>query len=487
MKATESRTRAKKDETDSLPRSAAWGHKATASSSSAIIITSSSTARTPRRGTNQRQQQQPRIGPASTEFRRKGSTATKAPSQTSSRPPTPAGVAGLPLRPSSPAETKPSRTKKEHQAESPAPSNTTESEKDSQGATSPVVEPQSVDPLPLPVPSAPPGLPAVPPGLSAPPGIPLSARAPRPGTASPQTPILSSQTSYQMSNTARSLLDDVKARREMPAVYIQSPFPDLDRTLQNLTGGDGAFGSFTFNLDTKLAAGDDGDDPEVPDFDLEAKTPFIGTYMDAFPALRPSGSASTFAPPGLPYPHNPSRSIYDPLAIRPSKADTQSTGGSSYVGSFNPFGENSDEANTVSSSRPSSIDDDTMRRVSRFGFARGRQGSATSCPLNVSSPLSISSTSVNESTHMYYNSADVSHSPAPSQWSLQGYNQPGSNMASPQVPNVQAQPSNYLPASGRFQPFESGVSEAQLRDFIQSSREKASALRNTTGRRLLFV
>lgn len=299
-----------------------------------------------------------------------------------------------------------------------------------------------------------------------------------------------------MSNAARALLDDVKARRDQlaPSISTQSPFPDFDRTLQNLTGGDGEFGGFSFNLDPKLA-GDGAESTEsLPDFEIEARTPFTGTYIDAFPALRSPAqvAASPFiAPPGLSYPHNPTRSIYDPLAVRPSQIETQSIGSSNYMGSFNPFADGSEEA--TGPLRRGSTEDDSPRKVSRFGFARGRQGSATSSPLHASSPLSHSA-SFNDSTHTFYNSTDFSHSPAQSQYSMHGYQQPGSATGSPLVQHAQAQqhvqpPPDYLPQS-RFQPFDSGVSEAQLRDLIQSSRERGvsyNGMRSSpTGRIFLF-
>ncbi|KAJ7581348.1 hypothetical protein C8J56DRAFT_833364 [Mycena floridula] len=491
MKATESRSRKKGEEADGLPRAAAWGHKPVVPAPAPSVPVaapnpaSSSTAnRQARRtaGTRQPRNTETRTPTTRAGHDRKNGSIAKSQASTS-RPSTPAGP-NLPARPPSPVEVKPARQKRESlpkPSQSPAPSATADSEGDSQDAspTSPDIRPQSTDPASS-VPSAPPGLPAFPPGLSAPPGISLPGRPPRPDTASPQTPLLASQTLYQMSNAARALLDDVKARREAPPLNSPlSPFPDLDRTLQALSGADG--GGFSFNLDQKLA-GDDATSESLPDFDLEARTPFMGTFMDAFPAVRappPPG----FAPPGLAYPHNPSRSIYDPLATRPSKMgsmDTQSSSSSSYAGSFNPFGEGGEEAQQ---SRQGSIDDESSRKVSRFGFARGRQGSATSSPLHVASALSVSTS--NADTNHLYNSNESTHSPAQSHWSLQGYQQPGSNMASPLVSHAQANlmPSNYVPAQSRFHPFDSGVSEAQLRDFIQSSRERESsynAVRNNS-------
>lgn len=350
-------------------------------------------------------------------------------------------------------------------------------------------------------PTLPPGLPAVPPGLFAPPGIPSPSRPPRFETASPQTPLLASQSSYQMSTAARALLDDVKARREsvFPTAMGLSPFPDFDRTLQTLSGGDG--GGFSFNLDPKLAGGDADNLPPLPDFEVEANVPFRGSYIDAFPALRtPSASASPFvAPPGLPYPHHPNRSIYDPLAVRLSPAaglDKPVSGGSSYNGSFNPFADGSEEPSVPSPSplrRPqhSPLDDDSSRKVSRFGFARGRQGStAASSPLHLSSPLS------NNSADLQYHPPNegLPQTPAQIQWSNHAqqdyaYTQAGSATVSPLIQHATqtAYPQQQHP---RFQPFGSSVTEAQLRDLIQSSRDRAhtsyDSNHNTTGKNILF-
>lgn len=421
---------------------------------------------------------------------RKTTSTTKAPSQaSSSRPSTPASSL-VPPRAITPAESKVARQKKDTvppplPPQSPAPSTAVDSDQASgsqEFATTPEVQPTSSPQLSLlRVPDVPPGLPVVPPGLSAPPGIPSPSRPPRFETASPQTPILASQTSYQMSTAARALLDDVKARREstLPTSVGQSPFPDFDRTLQTLSGGDGA--SFSFNLDPALA-GNDVNQP-LPDFEVEANTPFHGTYVDAFPALRtPASSSPAFmAPPGLPYPHHPNRSIYDPLAVRPSSVPTLEkpvNGNSSYMGSFNPFADGNEDPSppAVSPLRKSQYppsDDDTSRKVSRFGFARGRQGStATSSPLHAPSPLGHS----NGDVQSFYNSTDgPPQSPSLSHWARQdqGYGQPNSAMGSPLVQHMQPA---YTQPQTRFQPFESGVSEAQLRDFIQSSRDRANNL-----------
>ncbi|KAK7449634.1 transcriptional repressor general negative regulator of transcription subunit 4 [Stygiomarasmius scandens] len=487
MKATETRTRtvltSSKSELEGLPKSAAWGSRPV------HVSTSISSSTTRRRGGPSgtsggvRQSRPTESRPSN--VRTQDKKVSKAPSQaSSSRPSTPAPLppasASLPPRPASPAvvSTPPPKQRKvtPPSSESPAPS-AVQSEPEAPSSPPETVPPPPSDSVQSSVPSAPPGLPAVPPGLSAPPGLPPP-RPSRVSTASPQTPLLAYQTSYQMSNAARALLDDVKARREAPLPAVtQSPFPDFDLTLKNLTGGDGTSGGFTFNLDPKLA-GDDANVESLPDFEAEARMPFVGSFTDAFPGLRPGGpvsSAPFMAPPGVSYSHSSSHSMYEPIALR--SLTPQSTGsGSNYTGPFNPFADSTEDIPSSSSSpaKHNSLDDDS-RKVSRFGFARGRQGTSVA-----SSPLQISSTLSSNSNELIYNHPpprELHHSPALSQWSMHsrqdlGYGQSNSNMASPLVSHAQVQPA-FSQHQPRYQQVDNGISEAQLRDFIQSSRDQA--------------
>ncbi|KAG5646702.1 hypothetical protein DXG03_002692 [Asterophora parasitica] len=511
MKTTESRARtvvAKKgEEQDGLPRAASWAQKPISAQPSMApnttqILGSLPTTRQPRRTPIVRQPRSTPAATSSTTDRDRTTTArpstqevkavpaTKTSSQASSRPATPASVVPRVASPET-KETKPTRPKREAVPPPPSPSPEPAPQTDVPDSGPPSVVSPSPAPRPgstdsVAPPTLPPGLPAipaVPPGLSAPPGISSPSRPPRVETASPQTPLLPSQSSYQMSNAARALLDDVKARREsaLPASTGVSPFPDFDRTLQTLSGGD--TGGFSFNLDPKLAGADSNGLSTLPDFEVEASTPFHGSYIDAFPALRSPAASSTpfMAPPGLPYPHNPKRSIYDPHAVRLSPSIEKQTPGSSYMGSFDPFADASEEAPGLSPSplrRPqySPLDDDSTRKLSRFGFARGRQGStATSSPLHVSSPLSTNS---NEGQSFYNPMDALSHGFSGAQWSGNarqdyGFTQTSSGTSSPLVQHA-ADPT-YSHSQSRFQPFDSGVSEAQLRDFIQTSRNRAQS------------
>ena len=385
-------------------------------------------------------------------------------------------------RPSTPANNKPTRQKQASPSipvppRSPTSSVTVESDPGtgSQGAP-------SLSPAPS-TPAIPPGLPAVPPGLAAPPGL------PHPGGRGPP-----SATSYQMSSQVQALLNDVKARREstLPSIGA-SPFPDFDRTLQNLTEVDGKFGGFSFNLDPKLAETEVEDDaPQFP----EATSPFHGSFMDAFPALRASAH-----PPGLNFPH-PQRSIYDP---HNSPVPSQASPAPSYTGTFNPFAEGSESDSAAATRRPALGDD--SRKMSRFGFARNaRQNgnlSSTSSPLISPTPLSPSESVGLGQQHLL--GAGSGELGPPSQWpsyqhhahSIHSHNV--SAASSPLVPHAQAQIQGpmyqHLPSTSRFQPFDqgTGVSEAALREFIQNSREqqqqRANAARNAAlvGRRPLLA
>jgi CCR4-NOT transcription complex subunit 4 len=383
-------------------------------------------------------------------------------------------------RPSTPANSKPTRQKQASPSipvppRSPTSSVTVESDPGSGSQGAP-----SLSPAPS-TPAIPPGLPAVPPGLAAPPGL------PHPGGRGPP-----GATSYQMSSQVQALLNDVKARREstLPSIGA-SPFPDFDRTLQNLTEVDGKFGGFSFNLDPKLAETEVEDDaPQFP----EATSPFHGSFMDAFPALRASSH-----PPGLHFSH-PQRPIYDP---HNSPAPSQASPAPSYTGSFNPFAEGSESDSAAATRRPALGDD--SRKMSRFGFARNaRQNgnlSSTSSPLISPTPLSPSeSVGLGQQHLLGVGSVELG---SPSQWSVYQHHPHTvhshnvSAASSPLVPQAQAQIQGsmyqHLPSTSRFQPFDqgTGVSEAALREFIQNSREqqRANAARNAAlvGRRPLLA
>ncbi|PPQ79577.1 hypothetical protein CVT26_015324 [Gymnopilus dilepis] len=312
------------------------------------------------------------------------------------------------------------------------------------------------------VPLAPPGLPqppalSAPPGLPAPPGISPASRPPRAETASPQTPLLASQTSYQMSNAARALLDDVKARRESASqgLSVVSPFPDFDRTLQTLSGEEG--GGFSFNLDPKLA--DEAESTgQLPDFDLGSTVPFHGSYIDAFPALRQGSYLQTSS---LAYSQTSQSAIYEPSSVRAvAISDRQPGAGSGYLGPFDPFAEQSVDPTLSSSVKSQHSPLDEERKVSRFGFARGRQSSTTT-----SSPHSVSPLNYAKDLHPFYQFPDEVSSANP--W-------PPGAQDSHFLHHPTTLPQNQMPST-----LTSGIlSEAQLRSFIQSSQGKDSVASN---------
>lgn len=442
-----------------LPRAASWAQKVPSgpsinglsSPSSSIIVPMSSlpSGRQHRRGAASTRQIRPVNGSSTSQ---PADTRPSQPKSSSERKGTPVS------RPETPAATESGR---EGQAEpkakpkeppsipssSPAPSVTTSSEIGSTLTDSvpPPMEQQEAS-APSPVPPAPSAVPQVPPGLSAPPGIPTPSRPPRAETASPQTPLLASQSSYQMSTAARALLDDVKARRESilsSSTSLSSPFPDFDRTLQTLSADDG--GGFSFNFDPKLVDESNADE-SLPAFDMEAMAPFKGSYVEAFPALRPpyvSGNGST----------TPGSSIYDPsLAQQAGKP-------SSYMGSFNPFGPSADDrmssANSSLKGQYPTLDEE--RKVSRFGFARHRPNMGGS-----PSPHPMSSLHSADSHH---------HTPLDEQhlhtWNSNLSGHPESRILPNALNQTQVHPLSLL---SQHQALSAELSEAQLRNFIQSSQ-----------------
>ena len=310
-----------------------------------------------------------------------------------------------------------------------------------------------------------------------------------------------SQSSYQMSSQAQALMEDLRARREgNVAAVVQSPFPDFDRMLQSLNN-DTEFGGFSFNLDPKLAGDVQDDTLTLPEFDTDASIPFSGSFFDVFPTLRPSGQASTsplMPPPGIPFASPGSRTVFDPLTGK-GTLERQSTG-SSYTGSFNPFA--GDGVDDAPARKYSPMDEE--RKVSRFGFARGRHGSASSS-LHASSPLtnaeSMSQLAHHNNTPEFSGHASQQQQQQQQQWAFPArhpefanHYQSTSAMSSPLAQHMQATPPHFnhnhshahnhnqqqpLPQLNRFQSYDNGgVSEQQLRDLIMSSRERANVSRN---------
>ena len=277
-----------------------------------------------------------------------------------------------------------------------------------------------------------------------------------------------------MSSQAQALIDDLRARREAPgSTTVISPFPDIDRTLQVLASGDDEYGGFSFNLDPKLTEDGTNAQMEFPGLDAEARMPFEGSFLEAFPGLaNPASPTVGFSPPpGLNYTHDSSRSIYDAAATRPPPQRNVSSG---YMGSFNPF----DSKEERLQRQYSPFDDDSTRQVSRFGFARGKQNSAATSPLHPTVSLQN-----DMGTHpSYYDSPDLSTANSGSgQWNLSrrqtgDYLSPQSRSVSNSPAIRQAQAASPFPQQqlSQFQPFDNDISEAQLRDFINSSRGRAT-------------
>jgi len=270
-----------------------------------------------------------------------------------------------------------------------------------------------------------------------------------------------------MSTAARALLDDVKARREAPLASVGlSPFPDFDRTLQTLSGTDD--GGFSFNFDPKFVSEIQASE-NLGEYDPDIAISFDGPYVDDFPALQIPDLINTphvGPPPGLQYPAN--YSIHDPFDTQ-SDPDRQTQ--RSYAGTFNPFADTfDDDPNSGGARVITEIDEE--RKFSRFNFARSRQNSSL-----MSSPASTSAPSFQgsgENPAFYGASSGLLQQPHWPSFNHQelSYSQPVSHVGSPML--QQSQPQNPPGQSApRFQSFDADLSEAQLREFIQSSRERA--------------
>lgn len=496
--------------TAGLPRAASWANKGTNGTPLHVNATVSNqpAARTARRPvpattvTKQQRSGSSTVSPSpAIDLRAAGKdrkTATTATIKTASRPTTPANV---PHRPTTPATTRSTKQKEtvppvpSAPPRSPTSSVAVESEASSSPPDGGVVLSPDVVPA---VPAALPSVPAIPPGLSAPPGLPPPTRSNSEFATSPPPGLQLSQSSssYQMSTQAQALMEDLRARRESSLTSTaQSPFPDLDRMLQTLSENDGGF---SFNLDPKLAGSAQDASITLPDLS-DPTIGFGGSFFDSFPGLRPGSvhPPHLIPPPGISYPPSPHRSLYDPLTRSPA-VDRQSTASPSYTGSFNPFAEATEE---TPSRRFSPLDEE--RKVSRFGFARGRNGS-TSSPHHTSSPLSNSES---VSQLQYFGSSELASpmTQSPGQWPFhlrhqQSHDFPHttstSAMSSPLVSHALAHAHSLSQSpyaqqqqpQSRFMPFDSDVSEAQLREFIHASRDRATPSRNgPPGRTLLFV
>ncbi|CAE6413678.1 unnamed protein product, partial [Rhizoctonia solani] len=212
-----------------------------------------------------------------------------------------------------------------------------------------------------------PGVPP-PPGLSLPPPPPGLAAVPQHAPAvqspPPQTSPSSAgpnQSQYQMSGAAKALLDDVRARREAapPASTQQSPFPDFDRTLSNLTGG--GF-SFSFNMGSSAYNRSDvasGPYANTQD-DVPGSLPARGVPGFFDPFRKNDANSSLPPPPGL--------SVARPGGYEQSHLPVPAEPKTSYTGAFNPFADGLGSLNRASSY--DSERDAAERTSSRFGFAR---------------------------------------------------------------------------------------------------------------------
>ncbi|KAG9125831.1 transcriptional repressor general negative regulator of transcription subunit 4 [Ceratobasidium sp. 392] len=265
---------------------------------------------------------------------------------------------------------------------------------------------------------SPPVVPPPPPGLSLPPPPPGLVPTPQQVASTQQTGLARpagldhapSHPQYQMSGAAKALLDDVRARRESapPISTQQSPFPDFDRTLSNLSAG--GF-SFSFNLGSNGHARDDiapvsypSSAPVSQDSALPARG--VSGLFDPFRKNDPTPSLPP--PPGLTV-------AQDSPGYQQSSLSTHTDSRAAYTGAFNPFADGVGGLN-----RSGSYDSDrdaAERTSSRFGFARRQdsfgQSSVGYGASNTSSPNRIiEQLPPTASTY----ASDVSVSPQPAHW-----------------------------------------------------------------------
>lgn len=263
------------------------------------------------------------------------------------------------------------------------------------------------------LPPPPPGLSLPPPGLSPAPqhstSMPAVSARPPPSDVAPAHP------QYQMSGAAKALLDDVRARRESapPVSTQQSPFPDFDRTLSNLTAG--GF-SFSFNMGSNShGRSDNASAPypgTIPGGQEGASSTLPGRGVSGFfdPFKKSDSPAPLPPPPGLSATRSASEYEQSPLAMH---AESRAT----YTGAFNPFADGVGALNRSASY--DSEKDAAERTSSRFGFARrqdssgqmsgGYNASATSSPMRLLDQL--------PPTVSPYHNSEASMSPVPpAQW-----------------------------------------------------------------------
>ena len=232
--------------------------------------------------------------------------------------------------------------------------------------------------------------------------LPSTHTPPPPPGLPPPTSQPAGTSAYQLSNQARALMDDVLNRRSSStaATVTVSPFPDFDKTLANL--GDG---SFTFNLTSDPKVARSLQDEGIP---ILPSSPTTGSFFDPFsagggghpPSNQQFGvsASSGFAPRRPPsstgYANSPLSSVAE-LDSRMSRTSGSST---SYAGSFNPFSDGDRTDSPAPSSAPA-VDDDPLRRGSKFGFARKDSsglsalgGSATNSPLRFTDTVPLPAT-----------------------------------------------------------------------------------------------
>lgn len=350
--------------------------------------------------------------------------------------------------------------------------------------SSPITSPVASSPPPIP--SAPENVgstipkarPVEPPEVLASPPPTISTPAP------PPPPGLTPQT-YQISTQAQALLDDVRARREASTQPVQSPFPDLDRTLEALNDNDF---SFSFSLDPKVVPKQANGASAPSILPARRSSPASKTQFDPFSAvstvpLALAGQAA--APPGIPPPPGLARSpaiatssnfsISDSAAMSPASSTR-----SPYIGSFDPFADMSKANAGVTGA----LDDDTSRRASRFVFAQ-KKGTGDSKYGGSAAPSPHVAGDLLPQLPLYASSDVVAPAPSSSQQMPQWTYQPSQDFGVPPGMSPLSFPPNNLrgtqpsPAFNQynsFSPFGSSQNtEAALKELLNIGRGQSAA------------
>lgn len=250
--------------------------------------------------------------------------------------------------------------------------------------------------------------------------------------------------SYQISTQAQALLDDVRTRRDnIVQVPVGSPFPEFDRTLDNLGADD-----FQWSLDPKFATSSPGSSNQM--------------YKGPFDPFSASDSATKTIPEQQP------QQLSRPPGLLNHISSMKTPG---YQGPFNPFADSEDQITPQAT-----VDqEDTIRQESRFGFARRR--ASPSVGLNSPSLSSVVSSPV--SVHpVQYQLSDTPWSYMGTQPGLHEYNHRGMGVLQNTLAPIEAAPFHdqrgAFPPGLRFRPFDNVDNDRPFIDSYQAASSQGN-------------